>query len=261
MQKVLNTCLLFLSKRVLPIVATALCAIGFLSSSTIAQNIEFGPGDSVVLGTSGAISTATFNRKISGPNEDSRLVRVMWGERSDDPCHVVATMRRDANTTEPDNFVRCHSNSNKLRSRRNNRRTVILDDTNFLVTGVAVCMNSSRNKIKGIRLIAETVECVLNEVETYNVLRSDETPIRQGGMDYILRGGSGTITRTCHSVDARYIRQSRRANCNNRWASTVMCPPSYIVTGLQLATRTGNNGRGIVQGIAPVCRGIVRPSP
>ena len=256
MRAILNTGLLFLSKCILASAAAALCAIGFLSSSAIAQNTLFVTGP-VVQGTSGTSSSS--GNTISGSSGDSRLVRVMWGERSDDPCHVLGTMRRRTGGTETDSLVDCHNKSNKRSSRQNSRRTVILDETDYLVTGVEACMNSGNNKIKGIRLIAELDRCILGEIATYQVQTSREASFRQGGIEYTLRGGSGVATRTCNTVQARFVRMAQQANCNNRWDGEVMCPSAQIVTGLRLATRAGNNGRTIVQGIAPICRGIVRP--
>ncbi len=231
-------------------------AILSLSTPVSAQGIEF-TNSAVTRAVSGTLGVL---QQIESGGDGGLLAFVMWGERSDAPCHIVTRATdMESGSSDSELFADCHRNSNKRFSTTNSRRSVRYNVQGYVVTGVQACMNLGNNRIKGIKLIGERLECVLGEDDTYYVMGSATSHFSQGGSDHTVRSDPAPRLVQCGTPQARKSRGSAQANCNDRWRDEAMCSDSEVVTGLAISTRDGSSGRTVIQGIAPVCRRITRP--
>jgi len=125
----------------------------------------------------------------NGPSERSlvksydlnqALYGATWGEDTDDPCFLEAKYRNIA-TGELGavrTFDECDGHN------AGNFKYILLPE-DYFVTGVRVCLNEDRDKVKGIQLIGQHILCLLGAEGAWT--SDDGTSYYQGGgMEYVL---------------------------------------------------------------------------
>jgi hypothetical protein len=124
-------------------------------------------------------------------------------------------------------------------------------------------LNSGRDKMKGIQLIARYDSCVMGE-KTVEVSRSACTPLKQNRSEFDLCSNSlpaTPIVLTC-SDRSTDLRGSffERTNCpgskgapDQDWAAEVSCPIGMVASGMKLSTRGSGGGRTMIDGVALEC--------
>lgn len=192
------------------------------------------------------------------------ITGVAVAERSDDPC-FLELMYRDVRTAvaQPSlTFAECSDNENRSEGTNTSRKTATVASS-VLVTGVRICLNDDRTKMKGIQLIGQFSGCIMGE-ETFELGGSPCTPLG-GGIEYNPCSNNPPQPRTvsCASAENRFLSYPpiERTNCQGEnqgpdedWEAEVTCPSAMVATGMKLNTRPGGGGRRMIDGVALECR-------
>lgn len=192
---------------------------------------------------------------IKAYTNNQALYGITWAESSDDPCYFEAKYRNvatgSAGTTLSMNLCDGHD--------RGDYESVTLP-TDYFATGVRVCLNSGRDKVKGIQLIGQHVMCLLGADGQY--VSTGGCTSWGGGLfsnEYQLCSDPGTTFRSCADLEQRPWNE--RYNCkgdqdgpDGDWEVEVRCDgTNKVATGLKFGTTPGSNGRSMVEGIALEC--------
>lgn len=156
---------------------------------------------------------AGTDRTLAKPgSSNDAIYGVIIAERSDDPCFLQANFRDvTSNATSSLRFAECDDN-NRNEGTDRSRVSMALPEGVF-VTGINICLNGNRDKMKGIQLIGRYSGCVLGQ-PTY-VASSECTFFKANGIEY----------RLCNTDNAPY----REVDCGiavTRYYERTNCPGS-----------------------------------
>ncbi len=181
---------------------------------------------------------------IGQPESDDEfaLNKVTWGERSDEPCwfqvrNTDMTRHPTASDTRYDEVNRCEQSGPTERSKRSvgysgfpNDYTVATQQPVY-ITGLRVCMNNGRTRIKGIQVEG-----------------------KQPNPNF----DSATILVDLDAIEG-VVNSPRRAqsNCNGNWGRWSRCGRNQVVVGLDIHFEGGLRPRSAT-GIAAQCRKLAR---
>jgi len=157
-------------------------------------------------------------------------------EKSDEPCYFSASFYQvdDPNAWEGDEvWNRCDGGPG-------NAKDAWMPNS-YRTTGVAVCLNSARDKMKGFALIGRYTECILDP----NGTTPDGAP--------------------CNGAGPRYDLDEERDGCPNTkngldddWEDEAECPPGWVVTGIEINHRDGGGNRRMMTGARAICSLLTR---
>lgn len=155
-------------------------------------------------------------------------------EKSDDPCEFFA-LYHDVTTNAlqgSEGFQECNGSSGNFQVERL--------DSDFRTTGLALCLNSARDKMKGFALIGRFPECIL-----------DPTATAPNGVP-------------CNGLGPRSDAVVERTNCpgsksgiDGDWERIVECPAGSIVTGIELNHIASGGGRRMINGAKAICHPLL----
>jgi len=240
---------------VVPLLALALS--GILSHPLFAESAKL-TGSATPTGFSGHAGTDRTLSKSASANDAIFAVEV--AERSDDPCFFKARYRDVATGAEESSlrFASCSDNNNN-EGTNDSRKTVSLPADSF-VTGVRICLNADRDKMKGIQLLGRLGGCLLGS-DTITGISGDCTQVvKVSGHDYRTCGSPTFIELECDDPALSLSAFMERTNCpgskngpDGDWESQVSCPAQMVATGMRLSTRSSGGGRTMIDGIALDC--------
>ncbi|MDX2506548.1 MAG: hypothetical protein QNL62_18995 [Gammaproteobacteria bacterium] len=176
-------------------------------------------------------------------------------ERSDNPC-LVTTLKENINDSSDDTTPAknlCGPNgATSSTIKADFSDSSLVGGKRVFVTGIQVCMNNNKTRVKGYRLrgkgISDTGKLVsLSDgddcSEVFDPKKGPEP--QQGSLEYRLCGGGITEP------------QAIRTNCdeNDGWMKWAECDDNKLATAAVLHFEAGNKPRSLV-GIALKCRGI-----
>ena len=219
--------------------------------------------------TTGFSGQSGSNRTLSRPTTaNEALYAVTISEKSDDPCFLEAKFREldDGSAGATLRFAECEDSDGD--GTDSSRRLVALP-TDSVATGVRICLDNDREKLKGLQLIGRNAGCLMGEDNVY-VYPGECSTVHSSsfifGHDYRICGGNtSAIELDCGTLAERkaYV---ERTNCpgsdngpDGDWEATVRCPNQKVVTGLKLSTRSGGGGRTMIDGIALECTQLGSP--
>jgi hypothetical protein len=221
-------------------------------------------GSSSTTGVSGIGGT---NRTLS---KSASLNQAIYGadiaERSDDPCFLRLKYRDVAtgSTGSSQRFAECDDNNND-EGTNSSLRYLSLPAGAF-VTGARICLNSDRDKLKGLQLIGTYGACLLGEDKVYVATAPCSNTFKAGGQEYRICDPDqpSYVALDCRS--AGVSDHVERTNCPGTkrgpdadWESVVSCPDRMAATGMQLSTRDSGGGRTMIDGVALVCHRMELP--
>ncbi len=188
---------------------------------------------------SGRINGDVVTRSRSYTSNDV-VVGVKAGERSNDPCYLRLLYRDVATGSEPTRtYDKCV----------NAERSVITRELpeGYLMTGIRICLNRSRTKLKGIQLIGGPAPCIVDNNGTY-WSNSFGTP----------------VLAQCTPAALEVDRYFERTNCkggsfggpDDDWETERNCQPGSVVTGFRLNEVDGGGARHMINGISLICHQI-----
>lgn len=184
-------------------ITLSLIAASSLSASTALADAELEPGltFTAVSGHSGSGST-----DVGAASEVNAVSFLSAGERFDKPCelNVYKAEINDAGTSIFDDWDTCTTTSA-------NKTVGWLNTDDIFVYGIAVCTNSSHDRLKGIQLFGGEVE-------------NDGTFTPLGYSDYF-----------------------SRTNCTD-WHTAVFCPAGQVATKVRVHHNGGDEALGLSLG-------------
>lgn len=210
--------------------------------------------------TSDTSGKSPTNRTLSkAASANGVLFAVTIGEDSDDPCHMEIKYQDVATRAAQSTLKLSECAGHKV----GDLLTASLPSGVF-VTGVRICLNSGRDKLKGIQLIGGFGDCVLG-AESYNgVPASCSSVVKISGHDYRLCNDDSPsfITVSCSTPITDFV---ERPNCqgskhdqpDSDWEKVVSCPPRTVATGMKLRTIDGSGDRKMINGVALVCDTLI----
>ena len=195
-------------------------------------------------------------------NNDA-IYGISMGERSDDPCFLKIKYRDVASGAESSKTY------NECSGKEKSVKLIDLTQGAF-VTGIRVCLNSAKDKVKGIQLIGNYAACTQG-ADTVTVDIPPCSPVtKTGSSEYRLCNKDGPTYKTLNCSNLGYYRPDNyyeRTNCqglkskngpDSDWEEAVYCPTSrHVATGMKLNTREGGGKRRMITGIALVCHTLV----
>lgn len=213
------------------------------------------------------VSTATSGKApanktlTKAASANGAIYAVTIGEDSDDPCYMEIKYRDVASqeTQASLKFSECagHKVGDHL--------TASLPSGAF-VTGVRICLNSARNKLKGIQLIGGYDDCVLGAKSISGVPNSCSNVHNFSGIEYRMCDPDNPpfITVSCGQSITSFV---ERPNCqgskhdepDSDWEEVRSCPAKMVATGMKLRTIDGSGNRKMINGVALVCDTLVPP--
>ena len=147
--------------------------------------------DPVSTELTGSSSTTQFSGRKGGERTLSKAASInqaIYGaemaERSDDPCFLMLKYRNVAtgSTGSSLRFAGCDDNNNN-EGKQPSRRYVALP-SGAVVTGARICLNSGRDKLKGLQLIGAYGACLLGEEKVYVETAPCSNVVKAGGQEY-----------------------------------------------------------------------------
>ncbi len=204
---------------------------------------------------------------LDAPNQRVFLTRITGFERSDEPCHFeleFARIRDYARANRGAEFTRCHgSNANRMRGNPGSAKATRVRLPGMFVTGVQVCLNRARDKIKGVSLRHEFGGCVLGE-NSVSIPSNERTCTPNGNTCLSSRTGpleplSCTGPELAQLGEAYYERTNCRGGNggpDDDWEAQANCPADHVAIGASFSTQPQGNGRLQANGIALNCRPI-----
>lgn len=198
-------------------------------------------------------------RSLSKPASDNQAITgITIGERSDDPCYMQL-MYKDVETGASGStrtFDECDGSEGDIETRT-------LPDGAF-VTGVRICLNDDRDKLKGIQLISDYAACIQGDEHVYLEPTGCSSVFHAGGQEY----------RLCNTEQPSYLEVDcspgqirpyiERTNCDgdrdgpdSDWESEVHCPAGKVATGMKLNLRDSGGDRIMYNGVALECDDLI----
>jgi hypothetical protein len=197
------------------------------------------PTDTSVSGKTGSVFVTA-----GGDSATHAMYGLASRERSDEPC-VVTVHKEHVNDPATDTLQT--KNLCGPRGATSSEIKAAFSDTSVhgtraFVTGVRVCMNNDKSRVKGFRLRGKKID------------DAGQLVALQGGV-----AGSGTAGGsevTTHVVTEPY---ATRTNCDEKdgWMSWAECPAGEVATAAKLHFGSGSEPRSLV-GIALQCRSIAK---
>ena len=242
---------------------TAFLALFALGAFPTLSQLSGTPVTSAFSGRSGT------DRTLSKPaSENQGIFGVVVAEKSDDPCFLEAKFRNlsDGSEGTSRSFDGCSDGS--AQGTQSSRRTVSLP-AGSLVTGVRICLNSGRDKLKGIQLIGRRDGCIMGEDFIYLAPTQCSSYTKRTFFlfttEYRLCSTSvpGAVAVDCTEARAGVSSYVERTNCpgsdrgpDGDWENTVSCPAQTVATGIKLSTRSSGGGRTMIDGVALECHPV-----
>ena len=184
-------------------------------------------------------TTVTRSRSVTA---NDAVVGIRAGERSDDPCYLqllYRDVRTGSETTST--YDKCAGSERSVRK-------IELPD-GYLMTGVRVCLNRRRTRLKGIQLVGGVAQCIVNNNGMY------------WGRDFF---SGQTVLTQCTQASLEYDVDFERANCaggfgipDDDWETERHCQPGSVVTGFQLNEVSGGGSRRMINGIGLICHQLL----
>ena len=209
---------------------------------------------------SGNVGAELVLRKPAAEND--AIFGIETAEHHEDPCYLRIRYR-DVTTGEERSskiFAECDDNNNN-RGRDASRKRVVLP-ADMMVTGASICLNSRRDKLKGIELRTTFRECVRGDATAAIPVDQCGSIFRHGSMEHRLCSGGHRAYQqlNCNSSMSVVKRYMERPNCkgtnrgpDNDWEKVVQCPPRTVATGFRLSTRNSGGERVLIDGLALEC--------
>lgn len=179
-----------------------------------------------------AAQKSTLSRS---PTTDDYVHGFSIAERSDDPCSFSALFN---DIDDPTNLE-----GNELWNECNGSPGNYLAanmPNSYRTTGVAVCLNSAGDKMKGFALIGRYPECILDP------------------------DGTTPTGAACNGAGPRYDAVEERTNCpgsengiDSDWEDEAECDPGYIVTGVELNHIASSGNRRMITGVRALCHPLL----
>lgn len=191
-------------------------------------------------GWGGTVQVANLSRTY---NTNDALHGLEAGERSDDPCYMKALFDDlEGNASSDRTFNEC---SGSVRSRES-----ALLPAGYFAVGVQTCVNGSRTKLKGARLIGKPLSCLEDPQSSINMRVCELVKIN--GIEYRLCNN-----RDVPCSDPRVERSATfaRTNCS-QWYPERRCPDGRIATGLDVHWRHGGGSREMADGLRLTCNTV-----
>jgi hypothetical protein len=204
------------------------------------EMIELGTVEQAISATNAQLTSASSTTSFSGHGTGDRtlsksytlnqaITGIHWQESTDDPCFLKAHFQNVASGAAGADLTHSGCAGHSM----GNEKSVHLPD-DFFVTKVQVCMDNGDDKIKGIEIKGQHIDCLLG-ASTYDAWES--TP-----------NGSQLVTYAC----AEKRDSAEHTNCNT-WSSERSCPTDYVATGMKLELASGSGDRDMIEGIALIC--------
>jgi hypothetical protein len=228
--------------------------------------------EAATTGLANKVFSTTFSGEGGGPNrtlgmppdEGAAIYGILATEDSDDPCYFEAQFQdvRTGAVRAEKIFAECTPpDSEPSGALRASRRTLLLGEGSF-VTGVRVCLNNDRDKIKGVQLFGGYGGCILG---------ATSVTVQPTGCSQVF-SQSGHEQRVCNTDPPNYVTYQcssgsvsptpffERTNCvgdndgpDADWESPMHCPNGMVAVGMRLSTRPGGKERRMIDGIALDC--------
>jgi hypothetical protein len=216
-------------------------------------------GTTAFSGIGGVDRTLT---KAASANDAIFAVEV--AERSDDPCFLEARYRDVATGVEEASrrFAECNDSNNNEGT--TSSRSILVLPAGTFVTGVRICLNSDRDKMKGIQIIGRYSGCILG-LGQYVAPAPCSYVFTMNGMDYRVCDPDAPtyVELDCDEPAATVSNYLERTNCqgdndgpDSDWESTVSCADGKVATGIRLSTTAGGGGRTMINGVGLECTAL-----
>lgn len=206
------------------------CAAMLVSISADAHDLSSTTTDSSVAGGASPVTLVGLST-----TDDLGLRGVESQERSDSPC-LIRALRRNVNTgaTSSTQSTRCGA-----KGATSSVMSVSFNNSDEYVTGIKVCRNSARDRVKGFRIRGAK-------------LNSDGTLTPLGASQDIGVADVGSSEQGFSTITEPF---DTRLNCDDRdgWSGFKSCPVGQIATGLRAHFNAGKEPRSLT-GIALICR-------
>jgi hypothetical protein len=251
---------------VVSLAAFSLFGFGHLPvfAQTISTELTGSPSTTAFSGRGGA------NRTLSkSASMNDAIYGVEIAERSDDPCFLRIKYRDVASGAEGSSlrFAECSDNNNN-EGTSDSRRGVSLPSGAF-VTGVRICLNADRDKMKGIQLLGRYGGCLLGQEKVYVAPAACSPVFKVSGHEYRLCNTDqpNYVGLDCSQTSTSVSDHYERTNCpgtkegpDRDWETRVSCPDLMVATGMKLSTRQSGGGREMIDGIALECHRLALPN-
>lgn len=194
---------------------------------------------------------------VKSYDTNQALYGMNWGEDTDDPCFVEAKFRNIATgeTGTARTWDECDGHT------PGNLKYIALPE-DYFVTGVRVCLNDDRDKVKGVQLIGQHILCVLGAEGAYT---SDDgaSYYQGGGMEYVLHSDPETRFTSCEELERDSVTHGHwgeHDNCegdkdgpDSDWESVERCDSGKVATGFHFGIEAGSGDRNMIEGISLEC--------
>jgi len=196
--------------------------------------------------------TSILSRAAS---ENDAITGVSIAEQSDDPCWMQLAYK-DVETGV-DGATRTYDHCDGANP---GDLAVLSLPSGSFVTGVRVCLNSDRDKLKGIQIIGNYAACMKGAEHVYLDPAACSEVFHAGGMEYRLCDTDQPAFIEVDCTPDGFSRSIERTNCDGEnqgpdedWESEVHCPAGMVATGLHLNTTNGGGARRMYNGVALEC--------
>lgn len=205
-------------------------------------------GTTLMTGSTSTTAVSGFKGSIITAGDPDSATHALYGilsrERSDNPC-LVTTKKEHINDTSKDT-----SQTKDLCGKKATSSDLYVDfgdndatGTRTFLSGVRVCMNSKKSRVKGFQIRGKEISTSGTLVE----LRSGDSNgcsevFKQGSMEYRICGGIITEPKAV------------RTNCDT-WMKWADCPDGMLATAAALHFEAGKEPRSLT-GIALKCRTV-----
>lgn len=257
-------------------VISATIAIGLSANSSVsAQTINislpeyYDAGNTrTESGRSGRTGGTEFDLS-GGPNQPKFLRKIVSKQRRDSPCHLEAHYNSSDDSGESvESLTRCNNNVNRREGNVSSFKQARLPIGAF-VTGIQVCLNPRRNKIKGIALFGNYGACLNGDQLT----ASPSSPKCRakyfkdgGGVDRQVYCKDQSVPLNVRVCTPELRDWFTRTNCQastpgtGGWEPRVNCPTGQVAVGMKASGRLAStsSGRQRLQSLELVCATITR---
>lgn len=199
-----------------------------------------------VTGTSGNTSGTQRFLRSNILRRNGFLEKVVVEERRDAPCQIDASFYGADN--EDQQFAECGTSNGQVGSPSGYHAVRV--PVGVMVTSVRVCLNRSRNKIKGMRMSGNFAPCLLDENAVYSVVPKPDKLVRSK-----TAGTTVAVPRDGHYLrkcSPSWFDEWKRPNCNS-WRPTQTCPAGQVAYGVGIRYANGNGGRRRIHGVQLAC--------
>lgn len=184
------------------------------------ENRVFVTGDEDIGDISGESGSKTGFVRLTIDDGSNRINTIFFSEQSDRPCEILVIGPSDSRRSTFNACVGASANSKSL------------SPDPGVFSGLQVCQNAQKDRIKGVRLFVSEYE------------KDGEKP-----QSLLVR-------------KAKLMQEMSRTNCDekNGWAAERRCPIGSMLTGFKVFYRTGEgvgNTSDVITGLAPICRSSV----